>query len=54
MIRLIKTLHNQIFKEYKEAYGALLDKYNITKSCYRKDACATLSKLGRKVYREFE
>ena len=54
MIRLIKILHNQIFNEYKEPYGALLDKYNITKSCYRKDACATLSKLGRKVYREFE
>jgi len=54
MIKSIKKLHNQIFNEYKERYGALLDKYNITKSCYRQKAVERLKQLSRKVYREFE
>jgi hypothetical protein len=52
-LREIKKLHKTIFEEYKNEYGALLDKYNYSKSCYRQKAKSDLDYIKKLAYKKF-
>ena len=52
-LREIKKLHKTIFEEYKNEYGALLDKYNYSKSCYRQKAKSNLYYINILAYKKF-
>ena len=52
-LREIKKLHKTIFEDYKNEWGALLDKYNYSKSCYRQKAKSNLDYIKKLAYNKF-
>lgn len=50
----IKKLYKKVFETYKKSYGDLLDKYNFSKSTYRKDASNNFSMFIKRARKEIK
>ena len=49
----MSSIIQNIIEDYKNEWGALLDKYNYSKSCYRQKAKSNLDYIKKLAYNKF-